>query len=170
MSTWLFRLIIQQILNSSNVIRICLHTKLLTINLLQFSFSPCNRECYKYTICWCHFIFLWAYCTTSFKDLTEAVRIHSVIQYISSEYKMAAFVYSDHIPIFRLHTNVNVLFFILLFWWQFHNANQLSAWCLHHICTHYNRICANYRKEIKLKSAGKSISWTIMSPLELHDL
>uniref|UniRef100_A0A673KK20 Rho-related BTB domain-containing protein 1-like n=1 Tax=Sinocyclocheilus rhinocerous TaxID=307959 RepID=A0A673KK20_9TELE len=36
---------------------------------------------------------------------------------------------------------------------QFHNANQLAAWCLHHICTHYNRICANYRKEIKSKSA-----------------
>uniref|UniRef100_A0A672KWW3 Rho-related BTB domain-containing protein 1 n=1 Tax=Sinocyclocheilus grahami TaxID=75366 RepID=A0A672KWW3_SINGR len=35
---------------------------------------------------------------------------------------------------------------------QFHNANQLAAWCLHHICTHYNRICANYRKEIKSKS------------------
>ncbi|XP_017338173.1 rho-related BTB domain-containing protein 1 [Ictalurus punctatus] len=35
---------------------------------------------------------------------------------------------------------------------QFHNANQLTAWCLHHICTHYNNICANYRKEIKSKS------------------
>ncbi|KAL4640111.1 rho-related BTB domain-containing protein 1 [Arapaima gigas] len=34
---------------------------------------------------------------------------------------------------------------------QFHNANQLAAWCLHHICTHYNSICANYRKEIKSK-------------------
>lgn len=54
-------------------------------------------------------------------------------------------------------------FFILLFWWQFHNANQLAAWCLHHICTHYNRICANYRKEIKSKSPGKSISSTIYS-------
>ncbi|KAG5263012.1 hypothetical protein AALO_G00281480 [Alosa alosa] len=35
---------------------------------------------------------------------------------------------------------------------QFHNANQLAAWCLHHICTHYNSVCANYRKEIKSKS------------------
>ncbi|XP_062859540.1 rho-related BTB domain-containing protein 1 [Trichomycterus rosablanca] len=35
---------------------------------------------------------------------------------------------------------------------QFHNAHQLAAWCLHHICTHYNSICANYRKEIKSKS------------------
>ncbi|CAL8303665.1 unnamed protein product [Lota lota] len=35
---------------------------------------------------------------------------------------------------------------------QFHNANQLAVWCLHHICTHYNSVCANYRKEIKSKS------------------
>ncbi|XP_066549494.1 rho-related BTB domain-containing protein 1 isoform X2 [Amia ocellicauda] len=35
---------------------------------------------------------------------------------------------------------------------QFHNANQLAAWCLHHICTHYNSVCATYRKEIKSKS------------------
>ncbi|KAL2078410.1 hypothetical protein ACEWY4_026095 [Coilia grayii] len=35
---------------------------------------------------------------------------------------------------------------------QFHNANQLAAWCLHHICTHYNSVCANYRKEIRSKS------------------
>lgn len=41
---------------------------------------------------------------------------------------------------------------------QFHNANQLAAWCLHHICTHYNNICANYRKEIKSKSLGKSMT------------
>ncbi|MGH0115529.1 UNVERIFIED_CONTAM: hypothetical protein FKN15_024859 [Acipenser sinensis] len=35
---------------------------------------------------------------------------------------------------------------------QFHNANQLGAWCLHHICTHYNGVCAKFRKEIKSKS------------------
>uniref|UniRef100_W5MIA1 Rho-related BTB domain-containing protein 1 n=1 Tax=Lepisosteus oculatus TaxID=7918 RepID=W5MIA1_LEPOC len=35
---------------------------------------------------------------------------------------------------------------------QFHNANQLAAWCLHHICTNYNSVCAKYRKEIKSKS------------------
>ncbi|XP_041125020.1 rho-related BTB domain-containing protein 1-like isoform X1 [Polyodon spathula] len=35
---------------------------------------------------------------------------------------------------------------------QFHNATQLGAWCLHHICTHYNRVCAKFRKEIKSKS------------------
>ncbi|XP_051778795.1 rho-related BTB domain-containing protein 1 isoform X2 [Erpetoichthys calabaricus] len=36
---------------------------------------------------------------------------------------------------------------------QFHNAHQLAAWCLHHICTHYNSVCAKFRKEIKSKSA-----------------
>ncbi|KAM9462185.1 rho-related BTB domain-containing protein 1 isoform 2-T2 [Clarias gariepinus] len=35
---------------------------------------------------------------------------------------------------------------------QFHNAHQLTAWCLHHICTHYNNICANYRREVRSKS------------------
>lgn len=39
---------------------------------------------------------------------------------------------------------------------QFHNANQLAAWCLHHICTNYNSVCSKFRKEIKSKSAGKS--------------
>ncbi|XP_051042815.1 rho-related BTB domain-containing protein 1 isoform X1 [Phodopus roborovskii] len=36
---------------------------------------------------------------------------------------------------------------------QFHNANQLAAWCLHHICTNYNSVCSKFRKEIKSKSA-----------------
>ncbi|NP_001085679.1 rho related BTB domain containing 1 S homeolog isoform X1 [Xenopus laevis] len=35
---------------------------------------------------------------------------------------------------------------------QFHNAHQLAAWCLHHICTNYNSVCAKFRKEIKVKS------------------
>nr|XP_034380026.1 rho-related BTB domain-containing protein 1 isoform X2 [Arvicanthis niloticus]XP_034380027.1 rho-related BTB domain-containing protein 1 isoform X2 [Arvicanthis niloticus] len=35
---------------------------------------------------------------------------------------------------------------------QFHNANQLAAWCLHHICTNYNSVCSKFRKEIKSKS------------------
>ncbi|MFT7805787.1 rho-related BTB domain-containing protein 1-like [Arapaima gigas] len=39
---------------------------------------------------------------------------------------------------------------------QFHNANQLAAWCLHHICTHYNTICSKYRKEIKSKSPAEN--------------
>ncbi|KAG5834467.1 hypothetical protein ANANG_G00261830 [Anguilla anguilla] len=32
---------------------------------------------------------------------------------------------------------------------QFHNAKQLSAWCLHHICTSYNSICRKFPKEMK---------------------
>lgn len=32
---------------------------------------------------------------------------------------------------------------------QFHNAHQLAAWCLHHICTSYNSVCCKFRKEIK---------------------
>ncbi|KAJ1144573.1 hypothetical protein NDU88_010871 [Pleurodeles waltl] len=36
---------------------------------------------------------------------------------------------------------------------QFHNAHQLAAWCLHHICTNYNSVCSKMRKEIKSKSA-----------------
>ncbi|XP_010146786.1 PREDICTED: rho-related BTB domain-containing protein 1-like [Eurypyga helias] len=36
---------------------------------------------------------------------------------------------------------------------QFHNANQLAAWCLHYICTHYNSVCSKFRKEIKAKSS-----------------
>ncbi|NXX38507.1 RHBT1 protein, partial [Tricholaema leucomelas] len=36
---------------------------------------------------------------------------------------------------------------------QFHNANQLAAWCLHYICTNYNSVCSKYRKEIKAKSS-----------------
>nr|XP_014351078.1 PREDICTED: rho-related BTB domain-containing protein 1 [Latimeria chalumnae] len=35
---------------------------------------------------------------------------------------------------------------------QFHNAHQLAAWCLHHICTNYNIICSKFRKEIKATS------------------
>ncbi|XP_069467307.1 rho-related BTB domain-containing protein 1 [Ambystoma mexicanum] len=35
---------------------------------------------------------------------------------------------------------------------QFHNAHQLAAWCLHHICTNYNSVCSKLRKDIKSKS------------------
>ncbi|KAJ3604106.1 hypothetical protein NHX12_028847 [Muraenolepis orangiensis] len=35
---------------------------------------------------------------------------------------------------------------------QFHNAQQLSAWCLHHICTNYNSICRKLPKEMKAMS------------------
>ena len=46
----------------------------------------------------------------------------------------------------------NKLFFF--FFLQFHNANQLAAWCLHYICTNYNSVCSKFRKEIKAKSSG----------------
>ncbi|XP_075391256.1 rho-related BTB domain-containing protein 1 isoform X1 [Tenrec ecaudatus] len=36
---------------------------------------------------------------------------------------------------------------------QFHNAHQLAAWCLHHVCTNYNSVCAKFRKEIKSQSS-----------------
>ncbi|XP_072727377.1 rho-related BTB domain-containing protein 1 isoform X2 [Ciconia boyciana] len=36
---------------------------------------------------------------------------------------------------------------------QFHNANQLAAWCLHYVCTNYNSVCSKFRKEIKAKSS-----------------
>ncbi|XP_067087550.1 rho related BTB domain containing 4 isoform X2 [Osmerus mordax] len=32
---------------------------------------------------------------------------------------------------------------------QFHNAKQLAAWCLHHICTNYNSVCRKFPKEMK---------------------
>ncbi|XP_041957584.1 rho related BTB domain containing 4 isoform X1 [Alosa sapidissima] len=32
---------------------------------------------------------------------------------------------------------------------QFHNAKQLSAWCLHHICTNYNSVCRKFPKDMK---------------------
>ncbi|KAI4875484.1 hypothetical protein NFI96_030050, partial [Prochilodus magdalenae] len=35
---------------------------------------------------------------------------------------------------------------------QFHNAKQLSAWCLHHICTNYNSVCRKFPKDMKVMS------------------
>ncbi|XP_061412552.1 rho-related BTB domain-containing protein 2-like isoform X2 [Lethenteron reissneri] len=35
---------------------------------------------------------------------------------------------------------------------QFHNADQLAAWCLHHICTNYNSVCRKYPKEMRAMS------------------
>lgn len=37
---------------------------------------------------------------------------------------------------------------------QFHNAKQLSVWCLHHICTNYNSICRKFPKDMKAMSSG----------------
>ncbi|XP_075772218.1 rho-related BTB domain-containing protein 2-like [Pelodiscus sinensis] len=35
---------------------------------------------------------------------------------------------------------------------QFHNAQQLAAWCLHFICTNYNSICRRFPREMKRMS------------------
>lgn len=48
-------------------------------------------------------------------------------------------------------TNYFLRVFVCL---QFHNAKQLSAWCLHHICTNYNSICRKFPKDMKVMSAG----------------
>ncbi|KAM9446345.1 rho related BTB domain containing 4 isoform 1-T1 [Clarias gariepinus] len=37
---------------------------------------------------------------------------------------------------------------------QFHNAKQLSTWCLHHICTNYNSVCRKFPKDMKAMSPG----------------
>lgn len=36
---------------------------------------------------------------------------------------------------------------------QFHNAKQLFAWCLHHVCTNYNNVCRKFPKDMKAMSA-----------------
>lgn len=53
---------------------------------------------------------------------------------------------------------------LLVLFLQFHNANQLAAWCLHHICTNYNSVCSKFRKEIKSKSAGKGQGYAYEFP------
>lgn len=40
-------------------------------------------------------------------------------------------------------------------YWQFHGAQQLTGWCLHHICTNYNSVCRKFPRDMKAKSAGK---------------
>nr|XP_020450029.1 rho-related BTB domain-containing protein 2 isoform X2 [Monopterus albus] len=35
---------------------------------------------------------------------------------------------------------------------QFHGAQQLSGWCLHHICTNYNSVCRKFPRDMKAKS------------------
>ncbi|XP_026125740.1 rho-related BTB domain-containing protein 2 [Carassius auratus] len=35
---------------------------------------------------------------------------------------------------------------------QFHCAHQLTSWCLHHICTNYNRVCRKFPRDMKAKS------------------
>ncbi|CAN2388294.1 Rho-related BTB [Pristimantis euphronides] len=35
---------------------------------------------------------------------------------------------------------------------QFHNAKQLTDWCLHYICTNYNAVCRKFPREMKYMS------------------
>ncbi|KAG9261762.1 rho-related BTB domain-containing protein 1-like isoform X1 [Astyanax mexicanus] len=35
---------------------------------------------------------------------------------------------------------------------QFHNAKQLSAWCLNHICTNFNSVCRKFPKDMRAMS------------------
>ncbi|XP_010874297.1 rho-related BTB domain-containing protein 2 isoform X1 [Esox lucius] len=35
---------------------------------------------------------------------------------------------------------------------QFHCAQQLTGWCLHHICTNYNSVCRKFPRDMKAKS------------------
>ncbi|KAG8012143.1 Rho-related BTB domain-containing protein 2, partial [Nibea albiflora] len=34
----------------------------------------------------------------------------------------------------------------------FHGAQQLTGWCLHHICTNYNSVCRKFPRDMKAKS------------------
>lgn len=43
---------------------------------------------------------------------------------------------------------------ICFVYWQFHGAQQLTGWCLHHICTNYNSVCRKFPRDMKAKSAG----------------
>lgn len=35
---------------------------------------------------------------------------------------------------------------------QFHNAKQLTDWCLHYVCTNYNAVCRKFPREMKYMS------------------
>lgn len=43
---------------------------------------------------------------------------------------------------------------VLCFSLQFHGAQQLTGWCLHHICTNYNSVCRKFPRDMKAKSTG----------------
>ncbi|KAI7793520.1 putative rho-related BTB domain-containing protein 2, partial [Triplophysa rosa] len=36
---------------------------------------------------------------------------------------------------------------------EFHCADQLTDWCLHHICTNYNNVCRKFPRDMRAKSA-----------------
>ncbi|XP_053921683.1 rho-related BTB domain-containing protein 2-like isoform X2 [Cuculus canorus] len=51
----------------------------------------------------------------------------------------------------RAEMDAQVLLFLELS--QAHNAPQLAAWCLHYVCTNYNRLCRRFPREMKLMPA-----------------
>ncbi|NXN91776.1 RHBT2 protein, partial [Rhinopomastus cyanomelas] len=51
----------------------------------------------------------------------------------------------------RVEIDEQVLIYLELT--QFHNAQQLAAWCLHYICTNYNDVCRRFPREMKFMSA-----------------
>lgn len=57
-----------------------------------------------------------------------------------------------------LFHSFNYLLTLFFSFFQFHNAKQLSAWCLHHICTNYNSICRKFPKDMKAMSPGTGTS------------
>lgn len=52
--------------------------------------------------------------------------------------------------------------------WQFHGAQQLTGWCLHHICTNYNSVCRKFPRDMKAKSTGKCVIWQHISTNNKH--
>ncbi|OXB52971.1 hypothetical protein ASZ78_015151 [Callipepla squamata] len=53
---------------------------------------------------------------------------------------------------FMQHVEIDEQVLIYLEMTQFHNAQQLAAWCLHYICTNYNSVCRRFPREMKFMS------------------
>ncbi|NXI47249.1 RHBT2 protein, partial [Galbula dea] len=53
---------------------------------------------------------------------------------------------------FMQHVEIDEQVIIYLEMTQFHNAQQLAAWCLHYICTNYNDVCRRFPREMKFMS------------------
>lgn len=80
----------------------------------------------------------------SFQSASVSWLIH--FKYFSSEAK-----FSVYINFLSFYSHAWMVFGFCL---QFHNGKQLSAWCLHHICTNYNSICRKFPKDMKAMSPG----------------
>ncbi|KAF3850741.1 hypothetical protein F7725_012513 [Dissostichus mawsoni] len=51
---------------------------------------------------------------------------------------------------------------------QFHGAQQLTGWCLHHICTNYNSVCRKFPREMKSKSTDSVFNADNQEYFEKH--